>query len=157
VVGAAAVAIQTVGLHRASHRRVARHRSERCVGFDQRVEILVVQRVAPGRVLGVQLPHRLQQRIADRPLAAGVLAHAAAKLPVGVIACAGGVVPLLQRRKSHPHRRTRHRMLEVLAGQLLQRRSQLSERRRRHQKRPDHRASKAGPAVGCQRVIGHRA
>lgn len=77
VVGAASPPPKAACLEGSTQRRIAWQRTQARVGRDQSLEILAVQRVAPGRMRRVLRLHGRHQRLAYRALLARILAHVA--------------------------------------------------------------------------------
>ena len=144
----AALAHQPAIAHRPGQRRVGGHRAERRIGLDQHPQVLVVQLRRPRRMRPVLVAQRLDQRRRHRPHPPGIGARPAPQRLDRVLVCRPRlVVPALDRRDREPHRPLAGRVIPVPLRQPLKLGPQLSRRRRRGQKRPDHREAQPRPPV----------
>ena len=145
---APALAHQPASPHRPGQRRVGRHRAELGVAVDQRRQVLVVQLRRPRRMRPVLLAQRLDQRRRHRALAPGIGARAPLERADRVVVRRPRlVVPALDRRGREAHRPLARGVLPFALDQPLELGAQLPRRRRRGQKRPDHREAQPRPPV----------
>ena len=145
-----ALANQPAIAHRPRQRRIGRHRAERRVGLDQRRQVLVVQLRRPRRMRPVLLAQRLDQRRRHRPHTPGIGARPALERPDRVVVRRPRlVVPALDRRDREAHRPLAGRVIPLAFGKPLEFGPQPPRRRRRGQKRPDHREAQPRPPVAA--------
>ena len=145
---APALAHQRASAHRPGQRRVGRHRAELGVGVDPRGQVLVVELRRPRRMRPVLLAQRLDERRRHRALAPGIGARAALERAHRVVVRrARLVVPALDGGGRKAHRPLAAGVLPFALGQPLELGAQLPRRRRRGQKRPDHREAQPRPPL----------
>ncbi len=145
---APALAYQPASPHRPGQRRVGRYRAELGIGLDPRGQILVMKLRRPRRMRPVLLVQRLDQRRRHRARAPGIGARAPLERPHRIVVRRPRlVVPALDRGHREAHPALAGRVIPLAFGKPLKLGVQPPRRRRRGQKRPDHREAQPRPPV----------
>src|SRR5271154_7553793 len=106
-----ALAQESMVLHEAAHRPIARHRTQRRILLHQDSEVVVMELIAPARVRLVLALQRRRERGRDARMRARVLGHLALERAQGVLLSARRVVHALDRLAGEAERLARGRML----------------------------------------------
>src|SRR5277367_4818772 len=126
-----ALAQESMVLHEAAHRTIARHRTQRRILLHQDSEVVVMELITPARVLLILARERRRERGRDARMRARVLGHLALERAERVVLPARHVVHALDRLAGEADRLPRGRVLPRPPGELVDAAGQLTGLRRR--------------------------
>src|SRR5271170_6249412 len=148
-----ALAQESMILHEAAHRTIARHRTQRRILLHQDSEVVVMELITPARVLLILARQRRRQRGRDARMRARVLGHLALERAEGVLLSARRVVHALDRLAGEAERLARGRMLPRPPGELVDAAGKLAGLRRRGQQLADDRKAQTRPSQARWRLL----